>query len=108
PARPRHRSYSVIEAHLQRMAYGLSPASGLATSRATSMNSFAAGLSIRFFRGTTPIGTRATRSFTGKTLMSRRLVGKSKIDLEHIARSRPVDKRLIRTSAGAEDTVARG
>ena len=61
------------------------------------MKSWATGLSVRFFRVTIPIGTRATGSSTGKTLTSWRLVGNLNAEIGKIVRKRPVASRLIRS-----------
>ena len=62
------------------------------------MKSCATGLSVRFFRVTIPIGTRAIGSSTGKILISGRLVGNLNAEAGKIVRKRPVASRLIRTS----------
>src|SRR5215216_447361 len=83
-------------------------ASGLATSRACWMKSCVTGLSVRFFRVSIPIGTEGSGSSTGKTLNWGRVVGNFNLDVEKIDRKRPVANKLIRTSAGMLNTVARG
>src|SRR5215475_9222364 len=62
------------------LCYSTRLANGFATSRAYSMKSCATGLSIRFFRVTTPNATRATDSLTGKTLISGR--GRGNLNIE--------------------------
>src|SRR5262249_49653803 len=87
--------------------YDFRLASGFATSRAVSMKSCATGLSVRFFRVTIPIGTRAYCSLTGKTLISGRLENLN-IEIGMIVRKRPVATRLSRTPARAANTAVRG
>ncbi len=83
--------------HKQTWVYRFVLASGLATSRACSMKSCAAGLSVRFFRVMITFGTGATGSSMGKTLISDRPVGNLNAEAEKIARKRPVANRLSRT-----------
>src|SRR5262249_43390829 len=61
-------------------------ASGLAISRACSMNSRATGLSVRFLRVTMPSGTRATGSSTGTTLTSGSVGGNLNMEVGKIDR----------------------
>jgi hypothetical protein len=62
------------------------------------MKSREAGLSVRFFRVTIPMGMPTIGNATGKTLISGRLVGNFSIEVERIERKRPVAKRPIRAS----------
>src|SRR5215204_2735406 len=95
PSRARSRHYN----------YDFRLTSGLATSRAQSMKSCATGLSVRFFRVTIPFGSGAIGSFTGRTLISERLVGNVNAEVGKIAIKRPVVKRLVRTSGDSVTTV---
>jgi hypothetical protein len=83
-------------------------ASGLATSRAQSMKSWATGLSARFFGVTITFCTWAICSLTGKTLISERIVGNLNMEAGKIVTKRPVAKRLILTSGESVTTVVRG
>src|SRR4029079_10219971 len=74
-------------------------ASGFATSRACSMNSRATGESERFFRVTMLIGTCVPCSSTGRTLISRCLVGNLNREFGKIETKRPLATRFIRTAA---------
>jgi hypothetical protein len=62
-------------------------ASGFATSRACSMKSRATGPSVRFFRVTIAVGTRAVGSSMGKILISGCLVGNLNAEAGKIARN---------------------
>src|SRR5262249_3810191 len=91
-------------------AYRIFLDSGLATSRACSMKSRVAGLSVRFLRWRIPMGTGASGNTTGRTLSCGRTEGKVNLDLdvETIERKRPVARRLMRASEARADTVALG
>src|SRR3979490_3462035 len=82
--------------------------SGFAISRACSMKSFATGLSVRFFRVTMLLRTRAIGSSTGKTLNSGRLVGNFNAEAGKIVMKRPVARRFTRTWGESVTTLARG
>ena len=63
------------------------------------MNSFATGLSARFFSVTISIGNEVFGSSTGNILISGRLAGNLNKEGEHIVIKRPLAKRLIRAKA---------
>src|SRR5450432_2041277 len=68
-----------------------------ATSRALSMNSFAVGLSIRFFRVVTATGWTEGGSPQGNILSTLGVAPKRSTEAGTMARKRPVARRLVRT-----------
>jgi len=80
------------------MPYGAT-AHDLASSRACSMKTCATELSVRFFRVTIPVRTRAFGSAIGKTLSAGRLLGNFNADAGKIVTKRPVASRYALRSA---------
>src|SRR5262245_40591763 len=71
------------------------PANGLATSCAQSMNSFAAGFNVRFFKVMIAIGIGLTGKWTGSTLNAERMAPKRMNEPGKKARYRPVGSKLF-------------
>ncbi len=76
-------------------------ASGLVTSRACSMKSWARGLSVRFLSVMIPIGRCVVGSSTGSTFSDGCLAGNRRMLEGTTARSRPVVASLIRILMGS-------
>src|SRR5262245_24337353 len=105
---PMHRSAESTRCVMIRLGiYHFLRARGFETSRAVSMKSCAAGLSVRFFSVTIPTGTGTYRSSTGKTLIPGRFESLN-IEIGTIASKRPLVTRLSRAPKEAVKTVVRG
>src|SRR5262249_61182679 len=87
---------------------GLRLGTPFATSRAQSMNSWATGLSVRFFRVMTPIGRRVVGRSMGNTLRFVFPEPNLMIEAWTMLRNRPLASRAMRTGVDVLKTVARG
>src|SRR5262249_58622422 len=92
----------------RRQRYPFFLAGRFATSRACSMNSRAAGLSVRFFRVTIPTGAGADGSSTGKTLNLRRPPENLNTEGGKVVRKRRLAMRFIGTSLRPANREAGG
>src|SRR5215470_9836313 len=70
-------------------------ASGLATSRAQSIKSCAIGLSVRFFKVTTPTGPCRIGRSTGKVFNPKRVPLNFSVEAESTDRKRPVVSKAL-------------
>src|SRR5207249_3811062 len=77
-----------------------------AISRAQSMNSWATGLSVRFFSVITPIGRRVVGKSMGKTLRFVLPGPNLTIEAWTMLRNRPLASRALRTGVDVLKTVA--
>src|ERR1700704_2839197 len=72
------------------------------------MKSCAAGLSVRFFKVTIPIGLEVVGRSTGNRLSDGLLEGNASAKLGTIVRKRPVARRALRTGTVEQMTAALG